>query len=138
MRNPEQTIGNMIDKQSVVYISSVDESGYPCTRAMLGVRERDGIKTMYFSTNASSMKVAQYKANPKSCIYICDKRFFRGCLLKGDVEVLTDSASKQRLWRDGDTQYYPQGVTDPDYCVLRFTIHSGRYYSNFKSEDFEV
>ena len=37
-----------------------------------------------------------------------------------------------------DTMYYPQGVTDPDYCVLKFTAVKGRYYSNFKSEDFEV
>jgi len=32
----------------------------------------------------------------------------------------------------------PLGVTDPDYCVLRFTAEIGRYYSNFKSEDFVV
>ncbi|MDO4271353.1 MAG: pyridoxamine 5'-phosphate oxidase, partial [Eubacteriales bacterium] len=31
-----------------------------------------------------------------------------------------------------------EGVTDEDYCVLRFTAQSGRYYSNFKSVDFEV
>ncbi len=30
------------------------------------------------------------------------------------------------------------GVTDPDYCVLRFTAHSDRYYHDFKSENFEV
>ena len=34
--------------------------------------------------------------------------------------------------------YYPQGVTDPDYCVLKVTAEKGRYYSNFKSEDFDV
>ena len=31
-----------------------------------------------------------------------------------------------------------EGVTDPDYCVLKFTAVSGRFYSNFKSEDFVV
>lgn len=34
--------------------------------------------------------------------------------------------------------YYPQGVTDPDYCVLRFTATQGRFYSNFKSENFNI
>ena len=34
--------------------------------------------------------------------------------------------------------YYPEGVTDPDYCVLRFTAETGRYYSNFNSEDFKI
>ncbi len=34
--------------------------------------------------------------------------------------------------------YYPLGVTDPDYCVLRFTADAGRFYQNFGSEDFAV
>ena len=38
----------------------------------------------------------------------------------------------------GDAMYYPRGVTDPDYCVLKFTAERGRYYSNFKSEDFLI
>jgi general stress protein 26 len=42
------------------------------------------------------------------------------------------------IWREGDTMYYKQGVTDPDYCVLRFTATRGRYYANFSSQDFAV
>ena len=57
---------------------------------------------------------------------------------KGTMEVLEDSESKEMIWREGDTMYYPKGVTDPDYCVLRFTAAEGRYYSNFKSETFEI
>ena len=68
----------------------------------------------------------------------CDRRFFRGVMLRGTMEVLTDSASKEMIWREGDTMYYPEGVTDPDYCVLKFTAFSGRFYSEFKSEDFLV
>lgn len=138
MRDAVQTIGNLIDKQGVAYISSVDGEGFPNTKAMLPPRKREGIKTFYFTTNTSSMRVAQYRENPKACIYFCDKRFFRGVMLKGTVTVLEDAPSKEMIWREGDTLYYPQGVTDPDYCVLEFTAQSGRYYSNFHSEDFAV
>ena len=84
------------------------------------------------------MRVAQYKKNPNACVYFCDKRFFRGVMLKGTVEVLEDFKSKEMIWQEGDTIYYPLGVTDPDYCVLKFTAISGRYYSNFNSENFDV
>jgi general stress protein 26 len=138
MRNAEQTIGNLIDKQKVSFISSVGEDGFPNTKAMLPPRRREGIKTFYFTTNTSSMRVAQYCEDPKACIYFCDKRFFRGAMLKGTMEVLKDSDSKEMVWRDGDTMYYPGGVTDPDYCVLKFTAQSGRYYANFHSKDFGI
>lgn len=54
------------------------------------------------------------------------------------MEVLTDSRHKEAIWQEGDTLYYPEGVTDPDYCVLKFTATDGRYYSSFKSENFTV
>lgn len=138
MRDAVKTIGNMIDKQSMAIISSVDEEGYPNTKAMLAPRKREGIKEFYFTTNTSSMRVHQYKNNSKACIYFSDKRFFRGVMLKGTMEVLEDSESKEMIWQVGDIMYYSKGVTDPDYCVLKFTAETGRYYSNFKSENFVV
>lgn len=138
MKDVEKTIGNLIDKQKVSFISSVDEDGFPNTKAMLPPRRRDGIEIFYFTTNTSSMRVGQYRKNPKACIYFCDTRFFRGVMLKGSMEVLEDQFSKEMIWQDGDTMYYPLGVKDPDYCVLKFTAQSGRYYSNFRSEDFAM
>jgi general stress protein 26 len=138
MRDPEKTIGNLIDKAGVSFIGSIDCEGFPNMKAMLLPRKREGIKYFYFTTNTSSMRVGQYRENPKACVYFCDKRFFRGVMLKGTMEVLEDSHSKEMIWRDGDTMYYPLGVTDPDYCVLKFTAYNGRFYSNFKSENFQV
>ena len=138
MRDAGKTIGNLIDKAGVSIISSVDEDDFPNTKAMLPPRKREGIKHIFFTTNTSSMRVKQYIDNPKACVYFFDKRFFKGVMLRGVMEVLKDSASKKMIWKDGDEMYNPKGVTDPDYCVLRFTAENGRYYSNFKSENFEV
>jgi general stress protein 26 len=44
MRNPEQTIGNLIDKQNVSFIASISEEGFPNMKAMLPPRKRIGIK----------------------------------------------------------------------------------------------
>lgn len=138
MRNPEQTISKMIDKASTSFISYVDDEGYPITKAMLKPRERKGIKEIWLTTNTSSNKVKFLKKNNKASLYFVDKRFFRGVSLVGTVEVLETPEAKERIWQEGDTMYYPEGVTDPDYCVLKFTAVKGRYYSNFKSEDFEI
>ncbi len=138
LRDAEKTIGNILDKQGTVYISSVDEDGFPNTKAVLAPRKREGIKELYFTTNTSSKHVKQFWDNSKASVYFCDKRFFRGVMLKGTMEVLEDSESKEMIWQPGDTLYYPLGVTDPDYCILKFTAQKGRYYSNFKSEDFII
>lgn len=138
MRDIEKTIGGLVDKAPLSQICYIDAEGFPITKAMLKPRERQGIRVFWFSTNTSSNKVKCYRQNPKASIYFVDKRFFRGVSLVGEVEVLETKEAKERIWRSGDTMYYPGGVTDPDYCVLRFTAEKGRYYSNFKSEDFTV
>ena len=138
MRDSVKTIGGIIDKSGTAMIGSVDGVGFPNMKAMLPPRKREGISEFYFTTNTSSMRVKQYLENPKASIYFYDKRFYRGVMLKGTMEVLTDSKSKEEIWREGDEIYYPLGVTDSDYCVLKFTAQSGRYYSNFRSEDFLV
>ncbi|MDR1137525.1 MAG: pyridoxamine 5'-phosphate oxidase family protein, partial [Synergistaceae bacterium] len=45
---------------------------------MLPPVRREGVKTFYWHTNAPSMRIKQYKNNPKACVYFYDKRFFQG------------------------------------------------------------
>ena len=64
-----ETMEKIIDNSGVSIISSVDDFGFPNTKAMLPPRKREGIRNFYFTTNTSSMRVKQYYKNPKACIY---------------------------------------------------------------------
>ncbi|MCL2327693.1 MAG: pyridoxamine 5'-phosphate oxidase family protein [Bacteroidetes bacterium] len=138
MKNPAEIIGNLIDGQSVSFISSVDEYGFPNTKAMLAPVKREGIKTMYWHTNSPSMRVKQYRNNPKACVYFCDQQSFQGVMLKGSMEVVDDIAVKKEIWQDGFSMYYHGGMDGGDFIILKFTAETGRYYGNFHSEDFEI
>lgn len=137
MKTREQII-EFIHKQKVAFIASIDEQGFPNMKAMFVPRKIDG-NNFYFSTNTSSMRSQQYMKNPKASIYFFKKgRFqYEGIMLIGTMEVLQDEATKQEIWRSGDTMYYRQGVSDPDYCVLKFTALRGRHYCDLKTESFE-
>ena len=122
MLDRDKTIANLIDKQGICYISSIDDEGYPNTKAMLKPRLREGIKNIYLTTNTSSQKVKSFRNNSKACLYFCDKRFFRGLMIKGTVEILEDKETKDKIWRIGDEMYYSKGKEDPDYCVIKFSL----------------
>ena len=87
MRHPEETLGKLMDKAGVCFLSYTDQQGYPVTRAMLPPRERTGLRTFLFSTNTSSNKVSCLRARPRAGLYFVDRRFFRGLSLTGTVEV---------------------------------------------------
>lgn len=136
MKTREHMI-EFIQKQKTALVSSVDEEGFPNIKAMFTPRKIDG-NGFYFSTNTSSMRSQQFMKNPKASIYFYHRGRFKyeGIMLIGTMEVLQDDEIKKEIWHTGDTLYYRQGVTDPDYCVLKFTAIKGRYYSDLKTESF--
>ena len=124
-------------KQKTAFVASVDEDGFPNLKAMFTPRKIEG-NCFYFTTNTSSMRAQQFLKNPKASIYFYQRGRFKyeGIMLIGTMEVLQDEAIKREIWRSGDIIYYKQGVTDPDYCVLKFTAIKGRHYSDLKTESF--
>ncbi|MDE7331346.1 MAG: pyridoxamine 5'-phosphate oxidase family protein [Lachnospiraceae bacterium] len=138
MKTREHII-EFIKKQRVSFVASVDEEGFPNIKAMFVPRKIEG-NCFYFSTNTSAMRSQQFIKNPKASIYFYSKGLFRyeGIMLIGTMEVLQDDETKQEIWSAGDTMFYKQGVTDPDYCVLKFTAIKGRYYCDLKTESFDI
>lgn len=132
-------IVKFIQKQKVAFIASVDEEGFPNMKAMFAPRKIEG-NCFYFSTNTSSMRVQQFVKNSKASIYFYNKGRFKheGVMLTGIMKVLHDDEIKREIWCIGDTMYYRKGVTDPDYCVLKFTAVRCRHYCNLKSESFDI
>ncbi len=131
-------IFNFIANQKTAFIASVNEEVYPVIRAMLAPRKIDG-NDIYFSTNTSSNKIKQFTANDTACVYFYKRgRFkYQGLSIIGEMHICTDQETKNAIWKFGDTLFYKQGVTDPDYCVLKFTCKTAEYYCDFKIEKIE-
>ena len=122
----------LLEQAEAAYVTTVDGAGRPQTRAMFNLRRREQFPELrdvfrgheedfllYFATNTSSRKVQEIRNNPTVAVYYCDPKTFRGLQLSGAVEMVSDPALKGRLWQDGWERYFPKGVDDPDYTVLR-------------------
>jgi general stress protein 26 len=128
---------DLAGRSEIVMIGTLGDDGYPNVKAMIKM-ENEGLNRIWLSTNASSRRVGQLTRNPKASAYFVDFNRWEGLMLVGDVEILHDAESKKRLWREGFERYYPQGVTDPDYSVLRFTARRGNYYHGLANVMFDV
>ena len=130
-------INNLRKNSAIAYVASVNESGFPQIKAML-VLEHDSLQTQYFSTNTSSRRVQQFRKNPKASVYYCNEAGFFGALFTGTIEVCTDHETKALLWREGFEKYYPKGVDDDDYCVLKFSAETVNYYHGLNNITFPL
>ena len=124
-------------RSTIAMLGTNGDHGYPNIKAMIKM-ENEGLNRIWFSTNTSSKRVGQLVRNLKACVYFVDFEQWKGLMLVGDVEILQDMESKLRLWREGFEKYYPLGVADPDYSVLRFTARWGNYYHALSNVTFEL
>ena len=114
-----------------------ESGGNPYIKAML-VSRREDENIFYFDSNNGSEHVAQWKENPAACIYFYDKPIYRGVMLSGTMEIINDMEMKKRYWKPSMNMIYKGGMTDPDYCILKFTAVIGKYYHMFQTEDFKL
>jgi len=119
----------LVEGSPIATVATLTESGAPRIVAMIKA-EHEGMKTIWFSTNTSSEHVRELERDPRACVYFAQWAVepWRGLTLEGSVEVLRDRSSRERLWEDGCERFYPKGIDDPDYTVLRFTAESAKYY----------
>jgi len=140
----------LMESSKAAYLTTVDAEGYPITRAMFNLRNKEqfpefseffaGLDNgfdIYISTNTSSSKTEHIKKNPKICVYFCDPEDFKGVMFGGEVEVIDDIDIKQKIWLDWWTKYYREGLEDPDYTLLRLNPKTAELYYRLQKVHFK-
>jgi len=127
-------------KVKTFILTCVGLDGYPMTKAVVPGRYRESLNEIYFATNTSSKFADAISKNPKAGVYFYSRGLaWKGCFLKGDMEIVTDMGIKEKYWLEKFKDAYPQkSFTDPDFCVLKFVPSSGRFYANYTIADFEI
>jgi len=122
----------LMEISKAAYLTTIDPEGFPHTRAMTNLRNRDQKPHLIslfrdhqvdyliiFSTNTSSTKVRHAEKNPKVSVYYCHPEKWQGVMFGGEIEIVPDLELKQAIWEDGMEKYYPNGYDDPDHTILR-------------------
>lgn len=102
----------------VVDLATVSENGYPRICALSKIKT-EGIRKIWFATGTESKKTLHLNKNPKSSV--CFWKNGDSVTLVGETKVLTDARTKEELWQDWFIDHFPEGMTDPGYCILEFT-----------------
>ena len=142
---------NLMDSAEAAFLTTIDENGYPNTRAMLNLRNKEQYLSLvnlfkqhqedmliYFTTNTSSDKVKQIRENPVVSVYYCIPKQFHGLMLAGNIEIVDNNSIKKRLWQDGWEMYYPKGYNDADHTILRLAPMFAKGWYNSARFEFRL
>ncbi len=139
----------LMESSKAVYLTTIDSKGYPITRAMFNLRNKeqfpefseffakqDNKFVIYISTNTSSSKIDQITKNVKIAVYYCDPEEFKGVMFGGEAEIIDDIEIKREIWLDWWTKYYSEGLKDPDYTLFKLNPKNARFYYKLNKVQF--
>ena len=138
---PREKAERLHKRVNTFMLSCMGADGYPLTKAVVPGKHRESLNELYFCTNTSSSFVTEISKNSNANVYFYSRGMivWKGCLLKGDMEIVTDMGIKKKYWQNKfKNAYLEKSFTDSDFCVLKFKPNSGRFYANFTLTDFEV
>jgi general stress protein 26 len=131
----------LMESSKAIYFTTIDSEGYPITRAMFNLRNKEQFPefskffnelinpfAIYISTNTSSSKTSHIEKNQKVSVYFCEPEDFKGVMFGGDVKVINNMEVKREIWLDWWTKYYREGLDDPDYTLLKLEPKVAQVY----------
>ncbi|MGL5788903.1 MAG: pyridoxamine 5'-phosphate oxidase family protein [Bacteroidales bacterium] len=115
-------------------LSVINEDGYPRIIMMALIRY-DDMEHIWLVTSKSSQKYIQLQKQPRVGLLFSQNTNY--VTLIGEIDILEDQKTKNDLWTPALEKYFPLGMTDPDYIVLKFRtklITAGINFSSFFEE----
>ena len=151
----EQNIRNickmLMKDTELVYVSTVDEKGFPQTRAMNNLRnirrfghlavffnQQENDFIVYLVTKKTSGKIDRIGKNPRVCLYYCSFSEGHGVALTGNIEVIEDVEIRKTLWHEDWVRNFKGGLNDPNYTVLMVKPFHARGFYKMEKYEFAI
>ena len=96
-------------------------------RPMAIARLDDGIGA-YLVTDINSFKIDEINANPQAALTFQSSSRFAS--VRGELTVVRDRQLIEQMWKEAWKLWFPDGKSDPNIALLKFTAHDGEYWDN--------
>ncbi|MDL2287141.1 pyridoxamine 5'-phosphate oxidase family protein [Eubacteriales bacterium OttesenSCG-928-G02] len=125
----------IIKSCDAVYLSVLDEEGYPHVSTVSNISPQDMFKA-YFAVGINSNKFKRLCCDNRSSI--CYRSDNNNITLVGEINILNDQKTKSQYWLDWFIDHFPDGKTDPNYCILEFITKRVSLFIDAESAEFTV
>ena len=122
-----EKLKDVIDGLDTAMLTTISAQGRLVSRP-LRMQEMDEGGAMWFVTDCKSHKIDEIRARPQVNLAFAAPADNTYVSVSGKATVLFDKARLQALWSPAMMVFYPDGLDDPDLCVLRVDLESAEYW----------
>lgn len=105
------------------------KNGTLCSRPMtLQEFEFDG--ALWFFANRNSELVHQIEVNSQVNLTFSNLKNMSFLSASGEAHIVQNKAKEEELWSPFYKAWFPEGLQDPNLCLIKVDIHSADYWDS--------
>ncbi|HEY0703078.1 MAG TPA: pyridoxamine 5'-phosphate oxidase family protein [Candidatus Acidoferrales bacterium] len=110
-------------------LTTVSRAGLLVSRPMTTQNENfDGV--LWFFAGLDSPKTEDLEAHPEVNLAYAKPGSMEFVSVSGTAKISMDRAKMQELWSDTYKAWFPQGLDDPNLCLLRIEVTAAEYWDS--------
>ena len=125
-----ERLGSMIKDIRIAMLSTVDETGAIYSRPManqeIKPKEFDGV--LYFFTKNNSPKVHAIEHDQHVNLAYSEPKKQEYVSVSGKAFISEDKALMEKLWNPIMKAWFPEGLEDPEICLIGVNIESAELW----------
>jgi len=125
-----QRVAELVEEIKFAMMTTEDDDGALRSRPMTTL-QMDATGNLWFFTGADSPKVeeAEHHHHQVNLSYArIDRQDYVS--ISGTAQILRDKAKMQELWTPWIKPWFPQGLDDPNLCLMKVTITAAEYWDS--------
>jgi general stress protein 26 len=124
----KQTVRDLLQRHRYSKLITIGVDGTPRGRIMTHLPpEKDMI--IWYATGLHTNKIKEIKRNPEVSVFVDHPTDNSGVSIVGKAEILTDERLRKKYWQDAWGFFWPDGPSNPDYCLLKITPMRMEYFN---------
>jgi len=127
-RDATAKLWEMIKDIRVAMLTTVDH-GHLRARPMWSLQDRFNGSLCFF-TRQSSAKMDEIEANHQVNLAYADPNRQNYVSVSGFARLTRDEARMKELWREPMRTWFPDGLDDPDLCLMEVEVEEAEYWDS--------
>jgi general stress protein 26 len=122
-----EKLGKLINGMDIAMLTTRIGDGRLLSRP-LRLQEFDEEGALWFITDRNSHKTEEIRLQPQVNASFASTEHNTYISIAGRASVVFDKARLSQLWTPAMMVFYPDGIDDPDLCLLRVQAESAEYW----------
>ena len=120
-------LGDLIKDIKFAMLTTLTRDGHLASRPMTTQNKTfDG--TLWFFAALNSPNTEDLEAHPEVNLAYAKPGSMEFVSVSGDAKISMDRAKMQELWSESYKAWFPEGLGDPNICLLRVEVATAEYW----------